>query len=619
MKKLTLLLFLAALFLGPVAVQASEDCPAVTFRDVTGAPLEYIELQVGQSVDLPLLEDEKGEPLEYRRFSIVNSDAAIISENQIVGLTPGQTQLAITVELGDDICIYDIAIVVYSRDPELRADCEEGDFWLNDEQIDAIRLNAGDVVDLPRLLSPTTGGPIKIDYTDIDDKNVAVWTASGQIQAVENGNTQLVMQQFFFDEAEPDYPYAYCEWRLDIIVGEAEQDDCPELSFLDENAEPIDFIELEVGQEIAWPQLVNAENEVMNPIRKAIYGVEVAAETDLGNIKALAPGQTALVVAVMNGEQVPCSYTLDIYVKGEPQNDCPEVHFLEVTGAPLEEIILPLGELLTLPLLVDADGNMIRDWEYDIPNNGVLLDTEEGIQAVEVGESALFAYFMPKGAEKVCEAFIPVIVKGPVTPIPETEETEFDFSVIGPDGNEWLSLSLAPTDNYNAEEGRLEIASTYSEEEINAALESAVPGSSAFKALLPSTLAFLIPEGEGDIEIECELFPGFSLQVKIGNEGSATATVGLDGKARLHYETTEEVYVIVYLNGAPESAPGRIRKATQEGIGVYIYNLKVTPKNAETGIEEIRTNENSSKVLFNGQLYILRDGKMYNAVGTQVR
>ena len=618
MKKLTLLLFLAASFLGLTAANASEDCPVVNFLDVTGAPLKYIEVQVGQAVDLPLLEDEKGEPLEYRRFSIVNSDAAEIVDNQIVGRTPGQTQLSITVELGNDICIYDIAIVVYPREPELRADCEEGDFWLNGEQIDAIRLNAGDAVDLPELLSPT-GGPINIDRWFVADENVAVWTASGQIQAVENGNTQLVMQQFFFDEAEPDYPYAYCEWRIDIIVGEEEQNDCPELSFVDEKDEPIGYIELEVGEEVAWPRLVDAEGQAMNPMRKAIYGVEIAAETDFGNIVALAPGQTALVVGVMNEDQSMCSYTLDIYVKGEPQNDCPEVHFLEVTGAPLEEIILPLGELLTLPLLVDADGNDVGDWDYDIPNNGVLEDTEEGIRAVEAGESALFAYFTPKGSEKVCEAFIPVIVKGPVTPIPETEETEFDFSVIGPDGNEWLSLSLAPTDNYNAEEGRLEIASTYSEEEINAALESAVPGSSAFKALLPSTLAFLIPAGEGDIEIDCQLFPGFSLQIKLGNEGSATATVGMDGKARLHYNTTEEVYVIVYLNGAPASAPGRIRKATQEGIGVYIYNLKVTPKNSETGIEEIRTEETSGKVLHNGQLYIIRDGKMYNAVGTQVR
>ncbi|MBR1632085.1 MAG: Ig-like domain-containing protein [Paludibacteraceae bacterium] len=224
------------------------------------------------------------------------------------------------------------------------------------------------------------------------------------------------------------------------------------------------------------------------------------------------------------------------------------------------------------------------------------------------------------------------IGKKPIDPVPDDEETTFDFSVIGPDGSDMLSVSLGANDTYNEDEGRLEVASTATEEDVEAAIEAAVPGSSAFKDLLPSSISFEVEAGEGDIEIDCQTLPGFVLRVRINGVGeasiSSTVSQALRGKATVHYNVTQKTYVIIYLQGTPSaSAPKRIITSTKDddpSAGAYIYGIKVTPKKAHSGIGEIEAehygaSQAAKKVIRNGVIYIIRpDGTVFNAQGARV-
>ena len=54
--------------------------------------------------------------------------------------------------------------------------------------------------------------------------------------------------------------------------------------------------------------------------------------------------------------------------------------------------------------------------------------------------------------------------------------------------------------------------------------------------------------------------------------------------------------------------------------GAYIKTVEIVPDNAPTAIENVvKEVEGSQKVMQNGILYIIRDGKVYNAQGTQVK
>ena len=59
--------------------------------------------------------------------------------------------------------------------------------------------------------------------------------------------------------------------------------------------------------------------------------------------------------------------------------------------------------------------------------------------------------------------------------------------------------------------------------------------------------------------------------------------------------------------------------ASKAGSGVfYLRNIKITT-NEPTDINNVATQSNSVKVMRDGQMYILRDGKTYNALGAEVK
>ena len=211
-------------------------------------------------------------------------------------------------------------------------------------------------------------------------------------------------------------------------------------------------------------------------------------------------------------------------------------------------------------------------------------------------------------------------------PLPGNETTVFDFSLIGPDGSKMLGVTLDAKDNYNKEEGRIEVASTNTAAEVDAKLDKAFSGTATLKPFLPGTITFELPAGEGTIEIDCQTMPGYTLNIRIAEYGTAyiTSTIeqALRGKATVNYSVTQNTYVVIYLEGAPAgSAPARIaRSAAEENAGAYIWSITVIPNKTPTGIDTTDIHQSANaKFIKDGILYIRHNGRVYTAQGAEAK
>jgi len=210
-------------------------------------------------------------------------------------------------------------------------------------------------------------------------------------------------------------------------------------------------------------------------------------------------------------------------------------------------------------------------------------------------------------------------------PLPENETTTFDFSLIGPDGSKMLGVTLDAKDQYNAEEGCMEVTSTNTADEIDTKLNAVYNGTGSIKPFLPGTIIFKLGQGEGKIEIDCQTVPGYTLQVRIAEYGTAYITSTIEqaqrGKATVSYNVTQETYVVIYLEGAPGSAPARIaRSAKEEGAGAYIWSITVIPNKTPTGIDTTDIHQSANaKFVKDGILYIRHNGRTYTVIGEEVK
>ena len=217
------------------------------------------------------------------------------------------------------------------------------------------------------------------------------------------------------------------------------------------------------------------------------------------------------------------------------------------------------------------------------------------------------------------------IGKAPVV-VPEDEVTTIDFTQTDPEGNESVIFNATVENTFNEETGQLEISTSLSDEQVATALETLIPGSSAWLEVLPGALTFDIPAGEGDIKIQCMTLGGYQLKLKIDGKESVSIEQAELGWAIVHYNVENPVHVVIYLhaNGG-STAPARIATRMEDAVtaGAYIQAVTIQPANAPqqpTAIDQVATPSNGSeKILRNGQLFILRDGKIFNAQGAQMR
>ena len=148
--------------------------------------------------------------------------------------------------------------------------------------------------------------------------------------------------------------------------------------------------------------------------------------------------------------------------------------------------------------------------------------------------------------------------KAPVV-VPDNEVTTIDFTQTDPEGNESVIFNATAENTFDEETGQLEISTSLSDEQVAMALETLIPGSSAWLDLLPGSLTFDIPAGEGDIKVQCMTLGGYELKLKIEGEASVSITQAELGWATVHYNVANPVHVVIYLHAAGGStAPARI-------------------------------------------------------------
>ena len=327
-----------------------------------------------------------------------------------------------------------------------------------------------------------------------------------------------------------------------------------------------------------------------------------------------------------------------IFSKPEPVV-CPDFMLVDEKGEPVGETLYAVpGETFAAPTVKLLTEGYQFSVSYSSSNDEVAVINDMGeIELVGAGETVITANVIVEGiSQDECDfGYLTYNLKVDepydLEPLPDDQVTTFDFSVYDPSSeSELLGITLGATDKFNVDKDRVEITTTNAVEDIDAKLNDAFEGTALLKSLLPGTITFELGAGEGTIEIDCQTQPGYTIKVRIAEYGEAYITSTVEqaerGKATVKYSVTQKTYVVIYLQGAPSSAPARIVTGEDddaEGIGAYIYSVTVIPAQTLTGIDTINIDGNSGsdsaqKVIINGNLYLLRDGKVYTATGARV-
>lgn len=298
-----------------------------------------------------------------------------------------------------------------------------------------------------------------------------------------------------------------------------------------------------------------------------------------------------------------------------------KIHQCAVSAeAPTAAIVLPheLGVSKNSHLLAESAGVAIQCQTF------VKAEGEEGVDILTPGvyfrDHSGFMETATKQPAKLVE-----IGKVPVV-APADEVTTIDFTATDPEGNESVVFSASTNDTYNEETGQLELATSLTDEAVEQALEDLVPGSSAWIDLLPGSLVFDIPAGQGHVQIQCLTLAGYTLQVKLEGQPVVSISQTEFGWVNVEYNVPQPIHVVIYLhaNGG-SSAPARIATRMEDAVsaGAYIEAIKIRPSTAPedtTPIENIEVDsESTGKLLYNGQLYIHRGEQIYTIDGKQVK
>ena len=250
----------------------------------------------------------------------------------------------------------------------------------------------------------------------------------------------------------------------------------------------------------------------------------------------------------------------------------------------------------------------------------VLAEGEEGVAILTPGirfeNKKGFMDANNQYAHEVEIGKVPVIV-------PDDEVTTIDFTATDPEGNETVVFSASANDTYNTETGQLELATSLTDDVVAQALDNLVPGSSAWIDLLPGSLVFDIPAGSGTIQVQCLTLAGYTLQIKMEGQAVASITQTTFGWAEVTYNVPAPIHVVIYLHAiALPDAPARIPTRMEDAVsaGACIQAIQIVPANAPTAIENaVKEAEGTQKMMHNGIMYIIRDGKLYNAQGIRVK
>ena len=194
-----------------------------------------------------------------------------------------------------------------------------------------------------------------------------------------------------------------------------------------------------------------------------------------------------------------------------------------------------------------------------------------------------------------------------------------------------IRYTITANDSIDVTEGCLVLGSTMTETQMEKVIEMLIPGTAEFADKFHG-LSFLLPAGEGEIILTAQTFGTHELNIKVGTNAAAAFTQTDKGEVKVQYNCAEPTMVYIYgtqssspaANQSPRYVPIRFARTEEddsdEATGsVRIYSMKIT--GTKTALEDILGTQSSSsaiKVLRNGEVFIIRDGKIFNLFGTEL-
>lgn len=610
-----------------VEAAATPTCPDAAFY-YNGAVVTSITLTAGKSVSVPMLMTATGGMISGRA-SIENTNIAMVgADNMIYALAEGTTRYKViyTQSTGGGAlnCEYDLGIVVEAAAPE------KADPQLSFSATE-VNIELGETFVAPTLLNPHNIEFTAMNskwYTNWDSKIASVNEQTGEVTLLGGVGKETITFEFTGNDT---YKGGIASYVINVTtsglyVGGVLVNSGNAGDILGDNGsivyDPITHTLTMTNAAIngANINLTGTTTQVINaaiyyadnyPLTVVLNGGNAIANTDAGFYTENAP---VVMMGGKDGGNIRISATT-VGVKAEAYKiyQCSVTAYGGGAGIAVNELGVATGGWLMAQgpsLAIQANSLVMAE-----DNNG------EGIAILTEGVT-----FKPKqgflDSEGKQAKFVEIGKVAVV--VPDDEVTTIDFTQTDPDGEETVIFSTSATDTYNETTGQLEITTTLTDEVVANALETLVPGSSAWMDLLPGSLVFDIPAGEGEIEVQCLTMSGYSLQLKM--EGKAVVSIDQTtfGWAKVTYNVQDPVHVVIYLHAiVPPTAPAYVAAMKNDAdpiVGAYIQAVKITPKKASTAIDIIEVNKGENgKVLLNGQLYIIRDGRVFTATGAQVK
>lgn len=590
-------------------------CPEAYFSQ-NGARLDTMVLHVGDAVSVPMLLTATGGIISGGRIQITDPSIAMLTaDNLIHGVATGATTLWVSTATSAEgqvlTCDYMLPIIVLESKPQKQSP----ELSWSDTVVYA---ELGVPCEAPILYNPHN---VPMNKIESYNPNVAEISEDGKVLTIKGVGTAVIFAESFDTEEyyAQSVSYTVHVHTLGLIVKGINVTSANAHDVLGDSSRCVTF-EVEsrtlhlnswnidaTGMELT-AMIEDNTNEV--PLTIQLHGVN-----SITNANTCIKADNVPVVIMGASQRDALNLTATTIAVETPAF---KIHQCGVSAdAPLAGLKLgvELGVSVNSHLFVTSAGLAIQ-----VPQL-ILAEGEEGVailtQGVRFEQKKGFLTEKGQYAKEVEIGKVPVVV-------PDDEVTTIDFTQTDPDGNETVVFSTSVNDTYNEETGQLEISTSLTDEQVEEALENLVPGSSAWIDMLPGSIVFDIPAGEGKVRINCMTLPGYKLQVKIEGQAAISVEQVALGWAEVSYNVAAPMHVVIYLHAeSGASAPARIiaRTADDPAAGAYIQSIEIAPKNAPQGIEniDVKSLENGSKMLIDGQLYIIREGRIFNANGAQVR
>ena len=288
----------------------------------------------------------------------------------------------------------------------------------------------------------------------------------------------------------------------------------------------------------------------------------------------------------------------------------------------VEELTIKEGKKALMPHLVEVGPGV---WERFNPRR--LAITSNGLARYIPDEGDGKLYGFAAGEDTVVYTYN-IAKDGPFTytklPVHITPYLE-PQTTINLTTNPLDNDNLALTAYYNAEKKTIELEDVLTDDDVEAAMNNYTCGTDEWKAALPSSLSFNLPKGKVTVSILCWTKAGYELRAKVrGQEVKAIPSQAADVQTHTFSFTLDKPSAIVfYMVEVPTGAgaPARKAKAEDETVSL-IKGINIDHQDIITAVEPVipaATMSGSKKIMRNGQMLILRDGKTYTVQGVELR